>query len=145
MKNPAAIVTQAMEPLVALGKIITSGPVPASTLELVHLRASQINGCAVCITMNVTKTKETPQRLAAIAVWRDAPFFTDAERAALALAESITRIADETERVPDAVWTDAARYYDEPALAQLVLYISVTNLYNRLNVATRQVAGERSW
>ena len=145
MKNPAAIATQAMEPLVALGKILSSGPLPKPTLELVHLRTSQINGCAVCIDMHVTTTKETPQRLAAIAVWRDAPFFTDAERAALALAESITRIADETERVPDAVWADAAQHYDEPALAQLVLYVSLTNLYNRLNVATRQVAGQRSW
>ena len=145
MKNPAVIVTQAMEPLVALGKSLTAGPVPSSTLELVHLRTSQINGCAVCIDMHVGTTKETAQRLATVAVWRDAPFFTDAERAALALAESITRIADEIERVPDDVWADAARHYDEPALAQLVLYISLTNLYNRLNVTTRQVAGQRSW
>ena len=145
MKNPAMIMTQAMEPLVALGKIITSGPVPATTLGLVHLRTSQINGCAVCVDMGVTKAQDTPQRLAAVAVWRDAPFFTDAERAALALAEAITRIADQTERVPDAVWNEAAQHYDEPALASLVLYIGVTNLYNRLNVATRQVAGTRSW
>jgi AhpD family alkylhydroperoxidase len=145
MKNPAAIIPQAMEPLVALGKIISSGPVPAGTLELVHLRTSQINGCAVCIDMHISQTKETPQRLAAIAVWRDAPFFTEAERAALALAESVTRIADESDRVPDAVWAEAARHYDEPALASLVLYISVANLYNRINVATRQIAGARSW
>jgi AhpD family alkylhydroperoxidase len=145
IKNPAALIPQALDPLVALGKILTTGPVPTTTLELVHLRASQINGCAVCIDMHVGKSKETPQRLAAIAVWRDAPFFTEPERAALGLAEAITRVADSTDRVPDAVWAEAARHYDEPALAQLVLYISLTNLYNRINVATRQIAGARSW
>ena len=145
MKNPAAIMKDAMEPLVALGKIISSGPVPSKISELVHLRVSQINGCAVCIDLHATKQQDTPQRLAAVAVWRDAPFFSDAERAALALAESITRIADRDDRVPDAVWNDAARHFDEPALAALVLQVSVTNLYNRLNVATRQVAGARSW
>lgn len=145
IKNPAALIPQALDPLVALGKILTTGPVPTSTLELVHMRTSQINGCAVCIDMHVGKSKETPQRLAAIAVWRDAPFFTDAERAALGLAEAITRVADVTDRVPDAVWAEATRHFDEPSLAQLVLYISLTNLYNRINVATRQVAGARSW
>jgi alkylhydroperoxidase family enzyme len=78
-------------------------------------------------------------------VWRDTPFFTDAERAALALCESVTRIADVEDKVPDAVWNEAARHFDEPALAQLVLYISLINLYNRCNVATRQVPGERNW
>ena len=145
IKNPVAVVGQAMEPLVALGKIISSGPVPAKTLELVHLRVSQINGCAVCIDMGLAKQHDTPQRLAMVAVWRDAPFFTDAERAALALAESITRIADSDDRVPDPVWNEAARHYDEAALASLVLYVSVINLYNRLNVSTRQVAGTRNW
>ena len=145
MKNPAAIMHEAMEPLVALGKIVSSGSVPHTTAALVHLRVSQINGCAVCIDMHVTKQEDTPQRLAAVAVWRDAPFFTDPERAALALAESITRIADSDDRVPDVVWNEAARHFGEPELAALVLQISVTNLYNRLNVATRQVAGVRSW
>ncbi len=145
IKNPAVVVAQAMEPLVALGKIVSSGPIPRKTLELVHLRTSQINGCAVCVDMGIGQTEDTPQRLAAVAVWRDAPFFTDAERAALALAESITRIADETDRVPDTVWNEAASHYDEAALASLVLHISVTNLYNRLNVATRQIAGARKW
>ena len=124
MKNPATLVADAMDP---------------------HLRTSQLNGCAVCIDMHITRTEETPQRLAAIAVWQDAPFFTDAERAALALAEAMTRLADQPERVPDAIWNEAARHHDERQLAQLVLVIAVTNLYNRLNVATRQVAGVRSW
>ena len=145
MKNPVVVVPEFMEPLVALGKLVTAGPIPEATRTLVHLRVSQINGCAVCVDLDISKTKETPQRLAAVAVWRDAPFFTEAERAALALAEAVTYIADETDRVPDAVWNEAARHYDERALASLVLHIGVTNLYNRLNVATRQVAGVRNW
>jgi AhpD family alkylhydroperoxidase len=145
MKNLVALVGEAMQPLVTLGTIVSTGPISPVTRELVHLRVSQINGCAVCVDMGISKAEDTLQRLAAVAVWRDAPFFTDAERAALALAESMTRIADETDRVPDAVWAEAARHYDEPALASLVLHIAVTNLYNRINVATRQVAGVRSW
>jgi len=145
MKNPVALLPDAMGPLTALGKLVTTGPVPATTIELVHLRTSQINGCAVCIDLAMSKTKDTPQRLAAIAVWQDAPFFTDAERAALALTEAVTRMADQTDRVPDAVWAEATRHYDEKQLAALVLSISVFNLYNRLNVSTRQVAGVRNW
>jgi AhpD family alkylhydroperoxidase len=145
MKNPAALVNGAMDPLVALGKLISSGPVAEATRGLVHLRVSQINGCAACIDAGLAHSKETPQRLAAVAAWRDAPFFSDAERAALDLAEEMTRIADGSDRVPDEVWKEAARHYDEPALAALVLAIAVTNLYNRLNVATRQVAGQRNW
>ena len=145
IKNPVAAMREAMQPLVTLGSIVSTGPISPVTRELVHLRVSQINGCAVCVDMGISKAEDTPQRLAAVAVWRDAPFFSDAERAALALAEAMTRIADETERVPDAVWAEAARHYDEPALASLVLHIAVTNLYNRINVATRQVAGTRSW
>ena len=86
-----------------------------------------------------------PRRLAAVAVWRDAPFFSDAERAALDLAEAVTRLADRPDPVPDAVWNEAAKHYDEKSLAALVLYIGVTNLYNRLNVSTKQVAGEKHW
>ena len=145
MKNPAMIVTDAMAPLQALGKLMTTCPLPATTVGLVNLRTSQINGCATCIDGMIHKTTETPQRLAAVAVWRDAPFFTDAERAALALAEEVTRIADRTDRVPDAVWAAAATHYDETQLSWLVLSIATMNLYNRLNVTTRQVAGEQRW
>jgi AhpD family alkylhydroperoxidase len=145
IKNPAMIVPDMMAPLVTLGKSLATSPIPEKTRELVHLRASQINGCACCIDMQIAKTTETPQRLAAVAVWREAPFFTDAERAALALTEAVTRLADRTDAVPDAVWAEAARHYDETALAWLVLQISIVNLYNRLNVATRQVAGAQRW
>jgi alkylhydroperoxidase family enzyme len=145
LKNPAMIIPDAVQPLITLGKIITSGPVPAKTLELVHLRASQINGCAVCVELGISKTTETPQRLAAVAVWRESPLFSEPERAALDLAEAITRMADRPNPVPDSVWNEAAKHYDERALASLVLHISVTNLYNRVNVATRQIAGAHNW
>ena len=102
------------------------------------IRMSNLDG-------EIAKTTETPQRLAAVAVWQEAPFFSDAERAALGLAEAITRLADRTDRVPDAIWAEAARHYDETALAWLVLDVSVVNLYNRLNVATRQIAGAQQW
>src|SRR5262245_31785670 len=147
IKNPAAVVPNAMTSLVNLAKIAESSTIPAKTLALVHLRASQINHCAVCVDLEIQRSaeRETAQRLGAVAVWRDAPFFTEAERAALALAESITRLADRVDAVPDDVWAEAARHYDEPQLASLVLYVAITNVWNRLNVATRQVAGARSW
>ena len=145
MKNPATIVTDAMGPLQALGKALAGSTIPEKTRTLMHIRISQINGCASCLDGEITRTQETPQRLAAVAVWREAPFFSDAERAALELAEAITRLADQDDRVPDAVWAKAARHYDETGLAWLVLDAAILNLYNRLNVATRQVAGQRSW
>jgi AhpD family alkylhydroperoxidase len=113
--------------------------------ELVSLRASQINGCSVCAVMHpriARKLGETDDRLFAVGAWRDAPYFTDAERAALALTESLTRIADSADPVPDEVWAEAARHYDEKQLAGLVTAIAAINVWNRLNVATRQVAGQ---
>jgi AhpD family alkylhydroperoxidase len=145
LKNPAMIVPEAMAPLTGLGKLLQNSPIPAKTLGLVNLRVSQINGCAVCIDGQIKKMEETPQRMAAIAVWHDAPFFSEPERAALALAEAVTRIGDAPDRVPDAVWAEAARHYDEAALAWLVLDVAVLNMYNRLNVSTRQVAGTQDW
>jgi AhpD family alkylhydroperoxidase len=145
MKNPAMIVTDAMGPLTALGKMLSNSPIAEKTRELVHLRTSQINGCAVCIDGALTRTTETPQRLAAVAVWHEAPFFSDAERAALALAESMTRLADQRDPVPDAVWAEAARHYNEPELAWLVIDVAIMNLYNRINVTTKQVAGQQRW
>jgi AhpD family alkylhydroperoxidase len=110
----------------------------------VHLRASQINGCSACVdsgTKSARKAGETDERLAAVAAWRETPYFTDAERAALALAEAATRPADRPDPVPDDIWDAAADYYDEKQLAAIVLMIAVTNLFNRLNATTRQVAG----
>jgi AhpD family alkylhydroperoxidase len=120
------------------------GGVPAATLGLVHLRASQINGCSACVdsgSRGAKKAGETDERLFAVAAWREAPYFSQAERAALALTEAVTRLSDRADPVPDAIWEEAARHYDEPALAALLLAIATTNVFNRLNVATRQVAG----
>src|SRR5262249_11954167 len=119
--------------------------VPAKTLELMNLRASQINGCGVCAVQHpriARKLGETDERLFAVAAWREAPYFTDAERAALALTEAATRISDQADPVPDAIWEEATRHYDESALAALVLAIASINVWNRLNVVTRQIAGQ---
>lgn len=145
MANPAFAVADAMPALQALGKAISRSGVPARTLELMNLRASQINGCAVCAVQHpriARRLGETDERLFAVAAWREAPYFDDAERAALALTEAATRIADRADPVPDELWHQAARHYDETALAGLVMAIANINLWNRLNVVTRQVAGQ---
>src|ERR1700742_5242215 len=144
MKNIVMINPEAMKALQALAASAENGGVPAKTRGLIHLRASQINGCSVCVDMHasVLKTDETLERLLAVAAWRDAPYFTDAERAALALTEAVTRLSDREDPVPDAVWDEAAKHYAEKALGGLLLAISTANMWNRLNVSTRQVAGE---
>lgn len=144
MKQPVFVIPGAMEHLQALAKSIEQNGVPKKTLDLVHLRASQINGCSVCVDMNFRfkVPDETFERLFAVAAWKDAPYFTEAERAALALSEAVTRLSDRSDPVPNEIWNEAARHYDEPQLASLVLYTAMTNLWNRLNVSTRQVAGE---
>ena len=143
MKNPA-MVLGAMEPFQALFKAVYAGGVNRATLELVHLRASQINGCSACVdsgARSARKAGETEERLATVAAWREAPYFSDAERAALALAEAATRLADRPDPVPDEVWDAAAAHYDEKGLAAIVFMIALTNLFNRVNATTRQVAG----
>ena len=146
IKNPATFFPEVVQLLMTLGKLPFGQGVPDATLELTHLRASQINGCAWCLDYGLRGAKKAglgdPQ-LITVAAWRESPFFNDAERAALGLAEAMTRMSDHPDPVPDDVWAEAARHYDEKALAALVLWISTTNLYNRINVATRQVAG--SW
>src|SRR5690242_11230237 len=145
MSNPATILPDAMQGIQALLKATKKGGVPSATLELVHLRASQINGCSFCVDAGARSAKkagETDERLFAVAAWREAPYFTDAERAALALTEAVTRLADRADPVPDEVWNEAARHYDERGMAALVVAIATINAWNRLNAATRQVAGE---
>jgi AhpD family alkylhydroperoxidase len=144
-KNPAVVVPEAMQALYGLAAAIDKCGVPKRTLELVHLRASQINGCSVCIDGHVRMAKkagDSDERLHTVAAWRDSPYFSDAERAALALSEAVTRLSDRADPVPDEIWEEAARHYDERALAGLVLSIASINVWNRLNVATKQVAGE---
>jgi len=144
MKNPAIVIPEAMQAIQAMAKAAERGGVPLRTLGLVHLRASQINGCSVCVDLafRFKKAEDTNERLFAVAAWRDAPFFNDAERAALALAEAVTRLSDRADPVPDEIWNEAARHYNERELAGLILWISMTNVWNRINVTTRQVAGE---
>jgi len=145
MKNPAEVLPEAVKPLQSLYGVIQKSGVPTKTLGLVHLRASQINGCSFCVDGGVKHAKqagESDERLHAVAAWRESPYFDDAECAALALAEAVTRLADRAEAVPDAVWNEAARHYDETKLGGLVLWIAVSNLYNRINVTTRQPAGQ---
>lgn len=144
MNNPAVILPDAMPALQALETAIEKSSLSRRTVELVHLRASQMNGCSTCVyggTLMLKKAGETDERLATVAAWRDAPYFSDAERAALALAEATTRINEHAEPVPDEIWNEAARHYDEPMLAALILAIANTNMWNRLNIATKQVAG----
>lgn len=145
MKNPALIVPDAMPALLALNACTEKAGVPPRTIGLVQMRASQINGCSVCVDMHARVLKragETDERLFAVAAWRDAPYFTDAERTALALTESVTRLSDRPDPVPDEIWEEATRHYDEPALAALIIAIALINVWNRLNVTTRQVAGD---
>ena len=138
--KPAADGYKAM---LALESYINGCGVPQSTLELVRVRVSQINGCAFCLNMHAGDAKkagETDERLWSVAAWREAPFYTDEERAALALAEAATRIADDPAGVPDDVWNDAAAHYDEKTLAGLVMAIAAINAWNRINVTVRNPA-----
>jgi AhpD family alkylhydroperoxidase len=147
MGHPAMILPGAMQALQALGASADNGGVASGTVNLVLLRASQINGCSVCVDMHARDAKkagETDERLFTVAAWRDAAYFTEAERAALALTEAATRLSDRPDPVPDEIWDEAARHYDERALAALILYIAHINVWNRLNVSTRQVAGSAS-
>jgi AhpD family alkylhydroperoxidase len=123
---------------------LRSTELPEATGNLVHLRVSQINGCSACLdggARTAHKAGESAERLFAVAAWREAPYFTDAERAALALAEAVTRLSDRSDPVPDEIWAEAARHYTEQELAALVLWIATANLFNRLNATTKQVAG----
>ncbi|NUS56775.1 MAG: carboxymuconolactone decarboxylase family protein, partial [Streptomycetaceae bacterium] len=126
MTNPAGVI-DIVPAIKLLNKATQSGGVPERTLGLVHLRASQINGCSACVdsgARSAKKSGETDERLFSVAAWRESTYFTDAERAALALAESATRLSDRADAVPDAVWDEAAKHYDEKQLAALVLCIA---------------------
>jgi AhpD family alkylhydroperoxidase len=146
--QPAMVVPGAMEALQGLGAAIAATGLPARTIALVNLRVSQINGCGVCLLGDLEAARAhgiTDEQLITVAGWREAPLFTAAERAALALAEAMTRMADRPDAVPDEVWTAAAAEYDEVGLAALTLAIANINVWNRLNVATAQVAGTYEW
>ena len=144
MDHPAFAVPGAMDALQALGAAVGGTGLDPILVELVSLRASQINGCSVCVDGHpriARKLGESDERLFAVSAWRESPYFTDAERAALALTEAGTRLADREDPVTDQVWAEAAVHYDDKQLAGLVLAIANINVWNRLNTATRQVAG----
>ncbi|MFE3742765.1 carboxymuconolactone decarboxylase family protein [Streptomyces sp. NPDC059134] len=145
--NPLSFPTsaKALKHVIAANTALAEAGVPNATKELVRLRASQINGCAGCVDMHTKEAAhagETAVRLHLVAAWREATVFTEAERAALALAEEGTRIADAAGGVSDEVWANAATHYDEEQLSALVLDIALINAFNRMNVMTRQPAGD---
>jgi AhpD family alkylhydroperoxidase len=140
----SAVGGKVLKLIAAAGRAAEDGIVPAATAELVKIRASQINGCGFCTDMHTkdaTAAGETQQRLHLIATWREATVFTEAERAALELAEEGTRLADAAGGVPDDVWQRAAKHFDEEQLAALVIQIAIINAYNRVNVIIQQPAG----
>jgi AhpD family alkylhydroperoxidase len=144
MNHPVFVVPGALQALHELSGAAASTGVPFGTLKMVELRASQINGCSFCVHMHareLRKAGESDERIATVAAWRDAPWFSDAERAALALTEAVTRIADRPDAVTDEIWAEAAEHYDENQLSGLLLDIGAINVWNRVNVATRSVAG----
>ncbi|TCO51049.1 AhpD family alkylhydroperoxidase [Kribbella antiqua] len=144
MKNPAMLLPDATKGIQNIYKAVHQGGAPALTLELVHLRTSQINGCGPCVfggVKSALKNGETDERLHQVAAWRESDLFTDAERAALALAEAATRLADRPDAVTDEIWAAAADHFDENQLAAIILMISLTNLFNRINTTVREPAG----
>ena len=143
--NPAGLFPDAMQALLALSSAVEKTGLSPILSGLVHLRISQVNGCSVCVDLGWRQLKragEKDERLFAVSAWHDAPYFTEGERAALALAEAATRVADRPDPVPDDVWNEAALHFSERELAALTLSIALTNVWNRLNITTRQVAGE---
>lgn len=144
MQNPAMVLTDAMGPIQQVLAAVRTGGVDGEILELVHLRVSQINGCSACVdggAKTARKAGVNEERLATVTAWRETPYFSDEERAALELAEAATRMADRPDAVTDEIWDSAASYFDEKQLAAIVLMIGVTNMFNRLNATTRQIAG----
>ena len=144
MPSVPELLPDAFKAVLALGKAAKRGGLPQTTAYLVHLRASQINGCSYCAEMHARELKdagESDERIWTVAAWREAPYFTEAERAALALTEAVTRLSDRPDPVPDEIWKQAADQYDEETLAALLVEIAAINVWNRFNVAVRQPAG----
>ncbi|WP_027345477.1 carboxymuconolactone decarboxylase family protein [Hamadaea tsunoensis] len=145
MPNPATLIPDAMQALIGVTKAIHRTGLDPKLLALSHLRASQINGCAPCVAGGATQARKsglTDEQIFATPAWRETPWFSEAEQAALALTESVTRLADSADPVPDQVWDTAAKHFDHDELAALLLNIAVTNAFNRLNAPTRQQAGQ---
>jgi AhpD family alkylhydroperoxidase len=145
MPNPAVLIPEAMQALMAVNRAIAGAGVDGKLLALSHLRASQINGCGPCVAGDAHQARQhgaTADQVHAVAAWRQTPWFSDEERAALALTEAVTRLADHPDPVPDQVWDMAAKHFDQKELAALLLNIAIANAFNRLNAPTRQQAGK---
>jgi AhpD family alkylhydroperoxidase len=144
MNHPVMVVPGAMDAMQALSKAAAKTGVPFAVRKMVELRASQINGCSWCVdshTRELRESGESEERIATVSAWREAPWYSDAERAALALIEALTRVADRPDAVTDEIWAAAAEHYDESQLGGLLLEIGAINVWNRLNLATRTPAG----
>lgn len=144
MNHPAMILPKAMQNLASLNKVSHESGLPAGIIHMTHLRASQINGCSYCVELHSKEMKdagESDERIFTVAAWREAPYFSEAERAALAMTEALCRISDQADPVPDDLWEEATRHFDETELAGLLLSIASINVWNRLNVAIHQPAG----
>lgn len=145
MTNPFAVLPQANKAIGHLQAAMAEAGVSPTLRELICLRASQINGCAACVYGHIDalrKGGEGNDRIDTVAVWRESPFFTDVERAALGLAEAATRLADAPGvAVPDDVWNEAADHFDEKELAGIILAVATINLFNRVNVTIKEPAG----
>ncbi|MGV1789590.1 carboxymuconolactone decarboxylase family protein [Rhizobium sp. A37_96] len=147
MKNPVLVLPETLQALLAVSNSIKDRGLSETVMDLVHLRVSQINGCSVCTDMGFRKLQkagEAMERIVGVSAWREMPYFSDAERAALALGEAVTRLADRPDAVTDEIWSEAARHYDEKALSALIVSIAIDNVWNRLNSTVRQPA-DASW
>ncbi len=145
MKSPAWTLPGARDSILSIAKTTEGCGVPRATLELVNVRVGQVNGCSVCVDWHsraLKKLGDSEARIFALSAWREAPYYTEAERAALALAEAATRLSDQADAVTDEVWEEASRHFNEAELGALVMSIALANLWNRLNVVTRQVTGD---
>jgi AhpD family alkylhydroperoxidase len=143
MENPIMAVPGAMDIATAMQKVLV-GRDTSIDLEWISLRASQINGCTWCLDMHskaLLKAGQPQEKLFHLPGWRDSVHFNDAERAALALTEAVTRLADQNDAVPDAVWEEAADQFSAEELSLIVLQAAAINFFNRVNVTIRQVTG----
>jgi len=144
MTNPAYVLPDGMKGIASIFKAVNTGGLPQELQELVGLRASQINGASACVhahSSNLIKADESADRITAVAAWRDTPFFTKAERAALELTEAVTRLADRSgDAVDDYLWDRITDHFDEGQVAALLLMIGMTNMFNRLNAAIKEPA-----
>ncbi len=144
IKNAVFLLPDVLPALLAVNKAASPEGLAPVVTKLIHLRASQINGCTVCCDMHARELKtagEPDKKTHTVAAWREAPWFTPQERAALALTEALTRLADRPDAVTDEIWNEAARVFDEKELMAVVVQISLINVFNRINCATRQIAG----